>query len=263
MKNDLEQRYINMIQDNVNVGKTNVGIEFISLVAGLVALCFLIYLCADGISNLLIDKISVDTQLKIEKTISITSSKPYKHKNKDEEKIKNLENIRNTIVAQDKNLQNKSKFNIYETSNEEINAFVYPDGSIYVTKGLLDKINDNEMLTFIIAHELGHYVHRDHLKMISRQIIVYTINSIISGGSQTTDTTIGNISSLNELKHSRNQERNADKYANKMVYRIYGNNNGAIRFFQYLEKEEKAPEFIQYFSTHPSTKQRLKLIQNK
>ena len=34
MKNDLEQRYINMIQDNVNVGKTNVGIEFISLVAG-------------------------------------------------------------------------------------------------------------------------------------------------------------------------------------------------------------------------------------
>ena len=226
MKNDLEQRYINMIQDNVNVGKTNVGIEFISLVAGLVALCFLIYLCADGISNLLIDKISVDTQLKIEKTISITSSKPYK-------------------------------------LNEEINAFVYPDGSIYVTKGLLDKINDNEMLTFIIAHELGHYVHRDHLKMISRQIIVYTINSIISGGSQTTDTTIGNISSLNELKHSRNQERNADKYANKMVYRIYGNNNGAIRFFQYLEKEEKAPEFIQYFSTHPSTKQRLKLIQNK
>lgn len=164
MKNDLEQRYINMIQDNVNVGKTNVGIEFISLVAGLVALCFLIYLCADGISNLLIDKISVDTQLKIEKTISITSSKPYKLKNKDEEKIKNLENIRNTIVAQDKNLQNKSKFNIYETSNEEINAFVYPDGSIYVTKGLLDKINDNEMLTFIIAHELGHYVHRDHLK---------------------------------------------------------------------------------------------------
>ena len=160
-------------------------------------------------------------------------------------------------------MQNKSKFNIYETSNEEINAFVYPDGSIYVTKGLLDKINDNEMLTFIIAHELGHYVHRDHLKMISRQIIVYTINSIISGGSQTTDTTIGNISSLNELKHSRNQERNADKYANKMVYRIYGNNNGAIRFFQYLEKEEKAPEFIQYFSTHPSTKQRLKLIQNK
>ena len=71
------------------------------------------------------------------------------------------------------------------------------------------------------------------------------------------------LSSLNELKHSRNQERNADKYANKMVYRIYGNNNGAIRFFQYLEKEEKAPEFIQYFSTHPSTKQRLKLIQNK
>ena len=34
-------------------------------------------------------------------------------------------------------------------------------------------------------------------------------------------------------------------------------------YLDHLEKEEKAPEFIQYFSTHPSTKQRLKLIQNK
>ena len=263
MKNDLEQRYINMIENNVNVGKTNVGIEFISLVAGVVVLCFVIYFCADNISNFFIDRMSTETQLKIEQTISASSSKPCTFKNENEEKIKNLENIRNTIISQDKNLQNKSKFNIYETPNEEVNAFVYPDGSIYVTDGLLNKINDNEMLTFIMAHELGHYVHRDHLKTISRQIIAYTANTIISGGNQTSGTTINNISSLNELKHSRSQEINADKYANKMVYRIYGSNSGAVKFFQYLEKEEKAPEFTQYFSTHPSTKQRLELIKKR
>ena len=262
MKNDFEQGYRAMVEDNVNVGKTNDGVEFLILIAGIVALCFLVYLFADNISNFFIDRMSIDAQLKIVKTISF-STKPTTT-NKDKAELEKLENIRDKIVSHDKNLQNKSEFKIQEVPQKEINAFVIPDGSIFVTAGLLDKIKDEEILTFVIAHELGHYAHRDHLKMISRQIIVASLMSVIStGNKQVASGTINSISSLNELKHSRTQERNADKYANAMLYRIYGNNNGAIKFFQYLDKEKQSPEFMQYFSTHPSTKQRLKLIQEQ
>lgn len=262
MKNDLEQRYRAMIEDNVNVGKTNDGVEFLILIAGIVSICFFIYLFADNISNFFIDRMSVDTQLKIEKTISF-ASKPQTIQG-DKTKLEELENIKEKIVAQDRNLQNKSDFNIYEVAEDKVNAFVIPDGSIYVTEGLLKQVNDEEMLTFILAHELGHYAHRDHLKMISRQIIASAIMSILSSsGKSNVSNTIDSIGTLSELKHSRSQERNADKYANAMVYRIYGNNDGAVKFFKYLEKEEKSPEFVQYFSTHPSTKQRLELIQKR
>ncbi len=262
MKNDFEQRYRAIIEDNVNVGKTNDGVEFLILIVGVVAICFFIYLFADNISNFFIDRMSVDTQLKIEKTISF-ASKPCTIQD-DKEKLNKLENIKSKIVAQDKNLQNKSKFNIYEIDDEKVNAFVVPDGSIYITKGLLKQVNDEEMLTFVLAHELGHYVHRDHLKMISRRIIASSIMSVLSSsGKRNVSNTIDSIGALSELSHSRNQEQNADKYANIMVYRIYGNNNGAVKFFKYLEKEEKSPEFMQYFSTHPSTKRRLELIQKR
>ena len=118
MKNDFEQRYRAIIEDNVNVGKTNDGVEFLILIVGVVAICFFIYLFADNISNFFIDRMSVDTQLKIEKTISF-ASKPCTIQD-DKEKLNKLENIKSKIVAQDKNLQNKSKFNIYEIDDEKV-----------------------------------------------------------------------------------------------------------------------------------------------
>ena len=66
---------------------------------------------------------------------------------------------------------------------------------------------------------------------------------------------------MNSLNYSRQQEKEADLYANKIVYKLYGRNTGAVEFFKFLEKKDKMPEYLQYFSTHPSTKQRLKLIE--
>ena len=55
----------------------------------------------------------------------------------------------------------------------------------------------------------------------------------------------------------------ADEYANKMLYKLYGRNTGAVEFFKYLEKEDNKvsfylsaknwPEklhFIPYFKLH-------------
>ena len=75
--------------------------------------------------------------------------------------------------------------------------------------------------------------------------------------------TLNSISGMHALKYSRNQERNADKYANAVMYKLYGNNDGAIKFFELLKKEEKTPEFLQYFSTHPATQERIKQLQNR
>ena len=181
--------------------------------------------------------------------------------NNQEEEIRVLENIRDEIVPLDKKLQGKSKFPIYEINKKEINAFVTPNGTIFFTKGLLKEIKDEEVLTFILAHELGHYAHRDHLKTISRQIIISAVISIFSVGNNNLDITINSISDLNNLNYSRKQEKEADLYANKIVYKLYGRNTGAVEFFKFLEKKDKMPEYLQYFSTHPSTKQRLKLIE--
>lgn len=258
MNKNLEERYLNVIEDNVNVGKSNVGIEFIILISGIAALIFGLYIFADTIGNFFIDRMSDETQMKIENAFSYNIQPTV---NNQEKEIQVLENIRDEIVPLDKKLQGKSKFPIYEINKKEINAFVTPNGTIFFTKGLLKEIKDEEVLTFILAHELGHYAHRDHLKTISRQIIISAVISIFSAGNNNLDITINSISDLNNLNYSRKQEKEADLYANKIVYKLYGRNTGAVEFFKFLEKKDKMPEYLQYFSTHPSTKQRLKLIE--
>lgn len=260
MNKSLEEKYLSVINNNVNVGKSNVGIEFIILVAGIAVILFLLYIFADAIGCFVIDRMSNETQMKIENAFSFATKPNVDERNND---IIKLENIRNKIILLDKNLQGKSKFPIYEVPEKQINAFITPNGTIFFTKGLLNQVKDEEMLTFVLAHELGHYAHRDHLKSMSRQIIVALVSSIFSTGNNDIDMTIGSISNLNGLTYSRKQEREADRFANKILYRLYGRNTGAVEFFKMLEKKEKSPEFLQYFSTHPSTKQRLKLIQNK
>ena len=56
MNKNLEERYLNVIEDNVNVGKSNVGIEFIILISGIAALIFGLYIFADTIGNFFIDR---------------------------------------------------------------------------------------------------------------------------------------------------------------------------------------------------------------
>ena len=70
MNKNLEERYLNVIEDNVNVGKSNVGIEFIILISGIAALIFGLYIFADTVGNFFIDRMSDETQMKIENAFS-------------------------------------------------------------------------------------------------------------------------------------------------------------------------------------------------
>lgn len=259
MNNELEQRYLNVINDNVNVGKSNVLCEFVILVAGLILMCLLIYIFADKISAFLIDRISAKTQVKIEK---IFPDPKFPEVENPSEKILFLEKIKPQIIAMDKNLQNKSKFNIYQTPDEEINAFVTANGTIYFTEGMLKKVDDEKTLAFVLAHEMGHYANRDHLKAISRELIAAILYSVITLGQKDLESSVGSIATIGSLNYSRRQEKQADIYAAKVIYKLYGNLDGAENFFNILESEKEIPELYKYFSTHPSNKDRLRIIKN-
>ena len=50
-------------------------------------------------------------------------------------------------------------FHIYVVENEDWNAFTLANGSIFVQKGLIDALDDNE-LAFTLGHELAHYSYK-------------------------------------------------------------------------------------------------------
>lgn len=260
MNDELKNRYLSVIEDNDNVSRTNVLSELFFLLLGILLICFTVYLSADYIAGIVIDNMSNEKQAKIEKLLSGDRVKTVSFHN---EKIKRLSRIKRRIVRLDKKLQGKSDFPIYEADMKEINAFVMPDGKIYFTKGLLDKIDDEQILTFILAHELGHYAHRDHLKSIGRQLISATLLSFVTFGQKDMASVVNGFSFADSISHSQKQEKAADLYANKVIIKFYGTNKGAIDFFELLKKEEKVPEFLYYISSHPSNDTRIHLLKQQ
>ena len=163
--------------DNVNVGTKSDLKDFFVLLSGIFCVVLIFLLSFNTISGFLIDNMSTETQLKIESIFS--SKEKEENPSKYKKQIVLLENIKEKIKAEDASLQGKSELEINVLEHKEINAMIKPDGSIYFTTKLLDENIPEQELAFILAHEIGHYSNKDHLKSISKQIACAIIGLLL------------------------------------------------------------------------------------
>lgn len=50
----------------------------------------------------------------------------------------------------------------------QVNAFAVPGGTIFITRGLLDRMTSEAELAGVLAHEIAHVLKRHHLKAIQK-----------------------------------------------------------------------------------------------
>jgi Zn-dependent protease with chaperone function len=60
------------------------------------------------------------------------------------------------------------EFHVSIAENDTPNASALPGGGIVVTRGLIEQSESENELAFVLAHELGHFHGRDHLRGIGR-----------------------------------------------------------------------------------------------
>jgi len=75
------------------------------------------------------------------------------------------------------------KYRLSYVSAPEPNAFALPGGRIVLTRGLLESLEEETAIAFVLAHELGHFAGRDHLQRLGRQIGFGAGLAILTGGS--------------------------------------------------------------------------------
>lgn len=97
------------------------------------------------------------------------------------------------------------------------NAFALPGGKVYLLSGLLDKARSQDEVIGVLAHELGHLEHRDHLRRLietgGTAMLVGMVFGDVSGGAAMV--VVGN--SLFNAAHSRENEAQADAFAAKTL----------------------------------------------
>lgn len=145
------------------------------------------------------------------------------------------------------------------SSEAQANAFAVPGGVIVLTQGLLDSLDEEIAIAFVLAHELGHFAGRHHLKRLGRQIGFGSSVMLLTGGNS--DRLLRNSVNLVALNYSRKQEGEADLFAMDCLNTIYADTNGAEKLFELLEADSELPGWAYMFMTHPDTKERIRMIE--
>lgn len=146
-----------------------------------------------------------------------------------------------------------------DEESEEINAMALPGGSIIVNEGLLQIVQSENELDMILAHELGHFAHRDHLQSMARSLPMFIISLTMPGDQSSNITTW--ITSKIEKRYSQRQEVAADAWALDLLNRLHGHVGGATDFFKRLAGNDKN-RFRYFLATHPHPGDRVQNLKN-
>lgn len=154
-------------------------------------------------------------------------------------------------------------YKVYITN--ELNALSFPDGSIRINSGLMDILDDNELL-FIIGHEIGHIIKNHSLKAMRMALINHTIGQSLT---MIKYYHIDVLASLfmnigNEFINAKYSQRNeivADKYGYMFLKRKGDNIDAALSALRKLPEIDEDNISAQ-FLTHPKLQKRIEKIES-
>ena len=151
-------------------------------------------------------------------------------------------------------------FRVEIDDSDTSNAMALPGGLIIVTQGLLDQVESENELAFVLGHELGHFKNRDHLRALGRGIVLSIFFAVVTGNDVSG---IGISAADVALKgFSRKQESQADEFGLYIVNEEYGHVDEAWRLFERWSVDDSSLiDFVTYLSTHPESGDRVNDLQ--
>ncbi len=141
---------------------------------------------------------------------------------------------------------------------DEVNAFALPGGPIYVFRGLLEMVgDDDDMLAFVLAHEMAHINQRHAAKQYSKGVWADILVTATTRGRVRDVAQLTNL--LVQLEYSRRDEYEADRLGIEYAYKAGFDPNAGIRFFEILRKKERGGDkgVLANLRTHPLTENRI------
>lgn len=138
-------------------------------------------------------------------------------------------------------------------------AMALPGGGILVTEQLLQEAQSENEITWVIAHEMGHFRLRHHLQGLGRTVILMGI-SLAIGVESSISRIFSPTIQLLRLQHSRQGEADADAYALDVLNKVYGHIGGATAFLERQQSKEPALPGEGYLSSHPLSSDRIAQI---
>lgn len=179
--------------------------ELKRLLSAVVILAVGLYLSIGIIVDVIVTRISFTTEAKL------FGSDVFSALNKDgkNKQILRAQVILDTLTS---DLQiSPLSYSLVLVEQKEPNAFAFPGGTIGVTEGLIEVLEEDIAFAFVLGHELGHFHNRDHLRGFGRALGSGILFSLLFGGQMGSDSLGSIFNSVLQRNYSRGQEEKADQ----------------------------------------------------
>lgn len=143
-----------------------------------------------------------------------------------------------------------------------VNAFALPGGQVFITYGLLSRLENEDQLAGVIGHEIGHVLGRHSAERIAKQDLTSGIvNGVLVGsdsyGAAETAAMIGN---LINMKYGREDELESDELGVKFMIDAGYNPEALIGVMEILKQASGGQSVPEFQSTHPAPENRMERI---
>ncbi|HLU26208.1 MAG TPA: M48 family metallopeptidase [Longimicrobiales bacterium] len=160
-------------------------------------------------------------------------------------------------------------YRFYIVNTDQVNAFSIPGGFIYINRGLIEQTNNLSELAGVLAHEIAHVEERHGAEQIERMqranvglSLAYILLGRAPSGLERAAIEVGGAAIF--ARYSREAEFEADATAVRLLVSAGINPNGLATFFSTLlaERERQPGILEQWFSTHPTTEDRIAQVRS-
>lgn len=158
--------------------------------------------------------------------------------------------------------------------SDEINAVSAPGGFVFISRGLLWRLKDEDSLAAVLAHEVAHVVHRDGVSAISNSNLFSALTdatrqaATVGMSKSTVPVELGpltemfstSVADLSEkllvTGYDRSQEYKADQYAVELLRRAGYRSDSLAKALQVIQTSAGTARGG-WFDTHPAPEKRL------
>lgn len=162
----------------------------------------------------------------------------------------------------------KFKFHLLADTHT-INAFALPGGQVFITLGLLDKLQTEAQLAGVLSHEMGHVLERHSAQQMAKsqlgQMFVVAAGTAASDsnnpGRFTNATMVAAVvNHMFQLRYSRHDESEADQWGLKLMMQSGFDPKAMIEVMEILKASGNSEHTPEIFQTHPNPDLRIQQI---
>lgn len=177
--------------------------------------------------------------------------------------------IGSLIVSKTEANKSPWKFQFHLLADKKtINAFALPGGQIFITLGLLDKLQTEAQLAGVLGHEMGHVIQRHTAQQLAKNQLGQAFVMAV-GAAASSDNSNGYnaamiasvVNQMFQLRYSRKDESEADEWGLKLMTESGYDPRAMIEVMKILKEAGGSGHKAEIFQTHPNPDLRIQQIQ--